>query len=116
MVNKEIEELKKAADFGSVKAMLSLALHKCIYIACTREESLPEDEKLPEAKDFLEAEELALKTLEENKKESSDCPDGVIHGLYYWLARIYDSKNPDNPIYDEEKAAYWDKKYKEAIK
>ncbi len=119
--SKESEEkaksyFKKAKDLGSVHAMLWFAMHDCIYISHATEENLEEGETLPTAQDFIAAEALALKTIEESKKESSDCPDGLIECLYYWIARLYDSKNPNNPIYDEKKAAYWDKMDKESEK
>ena len=36
--------------------------------------------------------------------------------MCHWLAQVYDSKNPSNPIYDEEKVKYWEEEYEKKLK
>ena len=52
-----------------------------------------------------------LEAIEESKKPGCDCTPEAMSTIYYWLSRVYASKNPVNPIHDEEKAKYWENKY-----
>ena len=98
---------KKAAELGSVFAMLWLAMKKCLYASSASKQN-DKDTILPKAEDFQEAEKLALRTIEESKKDGCDCNQDLIKKLYYWLSQVYGSKNPVNPIYDEEKRKHWE--------
>ena len=109
---KESEEkaewyFKKASELGSVHAMSWFALRDCMRVALESDDADENTEPLS-AEDFLKAEKSVLKAIEESKKDSCDCIPEVIEILYGWLSAVYASKNPLNPIYDEEKAKYWE--------
>ena len=102
---------KKAFDLGSVHAMVWFAMRDCIHAAAESENPEENTEPAPSAEDFLKAEKSALKAIEESKKPGCDCTPEAMSTIYYWLSRVYASKNPVNPIHDEEKAKYWENKY-----
>ena len=102
---------KKAFDLGSVHAMVWFAMRDCIHTAAESENPEENTEPAPSAEDFLKAEKSALKAIEESKKPGCDCTPEAMSTIYYWLSRVYASKNPVNPIHDEEKAKYWENKY-----
>ena len=102
---------KKACDLGSVHAMAWFAMGDCIHAAAESDKAEENTEPAPTAEDFLKAEKSALKAIEESKKPGCDCTTEGISTIYYWLSRVYASKNPVNPIHDEEKAKYWENKY-----
>ena len=119
-INSEESEKKardyftKAAELGSVQAKIWLAMGECIKVAVEADaeenaagEKSPAAE--PRAEDFLHAEKLALHAIEESKKEGCDCTKDALLIMCHWLSRVYDSKKPANPIYDAEKADYWEK-------
>ncbi|MBQ4379042.1 MAG: hypothetical protein II821_07595 [Treponema sp.] len=102
---------KRACDLGSVHAMVWFAMRDCIHAASWS--GFPEEntEPAPGAEDFFKAEKSALKAIEESKKPGCDCTPNAISIVYYWLSSVYASKNPVNPVYDEEKARYWKECY-----
>lgn len=102
---------KKAFDLGSVHAMVWFAMRDCIHTAAESDNAKENTEPAPSAEDFLKAEKSALKAIEESKKPGCDCTPEAMSTIYYWLSRVYASKNPVNPIHDEEKAKYWENKY-----
>ena len=102
---------KKAFDLGSVHAMVWFAMRDCIHAAAESDNAEENTEPASSAEDFLKAEKSALKAIEESKKPGCDCTPEAMSTIYYWLSRVYASKNPVNPIHDEEKAKYWENKY-----
>ena len=102
---------KKAFDLGSVHAMVWFAMRDCIHTAAESDNAEENTEPASSAEDFLKAEKSALKAIEESKKPGCDCTPEAMSTIYYWLSRVYASKNPVNPIHDEEKAKYWENKY-----
>ena len=106
---------KKSSELGSVHAMAWLAMHDCLRVALESDDADENAEPLS-AEDFLKAEKSVLKAIEESKKDSCDCTPEAIEILCVWLSKVYASKNPLNPIYDEEKAKYWEEKFKDSQK
>ena len=106
---------KKSSELGSVHAMAWLAMHDCLRVALESDDADENTEPLS-AEDFLKAEKSVLKAIEESKKDSCDCTPEAIEILCVWLSKVYASKNPLNPIYDEEKAKYWEEKFKDSQK
>ena len=102
---------KKAFALGSVHAMVWFAMRDCIHAAAESDKTEENTEPAPSSEDFLKAEKSALKAIEESKKPGCDCTPEAMSTIYYWLSRVYASKNPVNPIHDEEKAKYWENKY-----
>ena len=102
---------KKAFDLGSVHATVWFAMRDCIHAAAESDNAEENTEPAPSAEDFLKAEKSALKAIEESKKPGCDCTPEGMSTIYYWISRVYASKNPVNPIHDEEKAKYWENKY-----
>lgn len=102
---------KKAFDLGSVHAMVWFAMRDCIHAAAESDNAEENTEPAPSAEDFFKAEKSALKAIKESKKPGCDCTPEAMSTIYYWLSRVYASKNPVNPIHDEEKAKYWENKY-----
>ena len=91
--------------------MVWFAMRDCIHTAAESDNEEENTESAPSAEDFLKAEKSALKAIEESKKPGCDCTPEAMSTIYYWLSRVYASKNPVNPIHDEEKAKYWENKY-----
>lgn len=110
------EYFTKAAELGSVHAKIWLAMGECIRVALDDKSDSEAGENFPTAQDFLNAEKLALHAIEESKKESCDCTQNAVAMMCHWLAQVYDSKNPSNPIYDEEKVKYWEEEYEKKLK
>ena len=104
---KAAEYFKRAYDLGSVHAMVWFATRDCIK-AAAESENPEENTEPPTAEDFLKAEKSALKAIEASKKPGCDCSEDGLAIVYSWLSRVYASKNPLNPLYDEEKAKYWE--------
>ncbi len=109
---KACEYFTKAAELGSVHAKIWLAMGECIRVAI-EDEAI---ENSPVAEDFHHAEKLALHAIEESKKEGCDCTQKAVAMMCYWLAQVYASKNPINPLYDEEKTKYWEDQYEKNLK
>ena len=107
---------KRAFELGSVHAMVWFATRDCIHAAAESENPEENTESAPSAEDFLKAEKSALKAIAESKKPGCDCTEDGLASVYYWLSRVYASKNPVNPVYDEEKARYWESEYSKVQK
>ena len=106
---KSLSYIEKAASLGSPWAMEGLAIRAMIKRISSDEKDLTEEH-------FLEEEKWRLAAYEASKTEKNDlAPFAVILNMEE-LAALYENKNPENPLFNPEKAAEWKAKAKEAEK
>ena len=106
---KSLSYIEKAASLGSPWAMEGLAIRAMIKRISSDEKDLTEEH-------FLEEEKWRLAAYEASKTPKNDlAPSGVVLNMEE-LAALYENKNPENPLFNPEKAAEWKAKAKEAEK